>query len=125
MDVGARMSIDTVDLLHAAEDEIGRLRSILDDIHRTMVWPWEWSSDTPESVWMILSAEGYTMPSQNVANAMEDRSDDPASVPRVEHVLDRYRPARYTRFDCVCQTGDEDDCDPECCGCPCNHGADG
>ena len=40
------MSLDTVDILHAAEDEIGRLESILEKIHAAMVVPFDWSDYT-------------------------------------------------------------------------------
>lgn len=117
------MSTDTVDLLHAAEDEIGRLRALLDDIHRAMVFPFDWSSDTPDAVASILAAEGYTWPSEERSNALEDYQYDPKRSAQLERVLERYRPARYTRFDCGCQTGDFDDCD-DTCGCPCGQHPD-
>lgn len=86
------MSLDTVDILHAAEDEIGRLESILEKIHAAMVVPFDWSADTPEAVAFILEHNGYSFPpSFDPGYTVTEDGDEMFTG------LDRFRPEPWTR----------------------------
>jgi hypothetical protein len=53
------MSIDTVDLLHAAEDEIGALRSLLDDIYEILMTEMGSSSDYYDAIGAVMERGGW------------------------------------------------------------------
>ena len=93
------MSLDIVDTLEAAEDELHRLRSVLDNIHAVMAIPFQWSSSTPEAVSRILEREGYTYPDED--DPLVAGEDDPEGVD-----LTPWQPPRWTRPD---EEDDDDD----------------
>jgi hypothetical protein len=111
------MSIDTVDDLHAAEDEIGRLRHVLDTIHAVMCYPYEWSASTPEDVGTVLLREGYSWPDAEVFDEDEPDFDDLAPWrPKPDYCRPSCRDAEEVMGDNLEYVHDDT------CGCPCHQG---
>lgn len=98
---------DSADSIHILEDEVGRLRSVLNSIHAVMSYPHQWSASTPEAVGSILLAEGYTWPEESDHEAWG--WDEPT-----DEQLARFRPDPVV---CRCDGGE---CADDCCGCACH-----
>ena len=104
------MSFDAVDDLHAAEDEIGRLRNLLDRIHAAMCYPFQWNADTHDAVAAVLGGEGYRFPDED--DDVNDIDDPPAET------FKPWRPTGHC-WRLTCQPGEADTC-----GCPCHNEED-